>query len=437
MPGIIIDEPSENEGLMGTIKGLLHNKLIMIGIVIALIFIAVAVGIIFTAPAPIPEPIQAPVMDYPNITFEVVTAPDSGQHYIKIISTGGKQIANITNDLLFSVYPPNKPWYLQRSGVTIKEAQLFGASSNQLFFYLGIDNGFYISSSPPRYSEYVDFLQGNWELHIDDRVKLASMYVFKFSVPKSKLLIANNDTAINNLMLTVSPGDTIFVLNNNGIYRERIIVSAPIRLIGINKPTIDGGGVDSVIYINSSNVEINNFILKNSGGMNEVDAGVKIDYGTGTKNVKVLNNDISRCSNGIFGYRVENVTISNNIVTSNDHDGIRLVESTKNTISQNSASFNEYGIHLISNSDRNVVSTNTVGNNIKYGIEIEDFLHLSNTCEYNVKTDSAEKISCSGEVFDRNTTRGATPTPTPIPTYEDWDTWSKCRPDEPKCSDSK
>lgn len=433
MPGIIIDDPNKETGLLDTIK---NNLLIKIGIGLGFLFIALAIGIIFTAPsAPVQDQIQAPTIDYPNLTFEVITASDSGQHYVKIISTGGKQIANVTNDLLFAVYPPNKPYYLQRSSVNMINTQILGSNSNQLFFYLGIDNAFYISSSPPRYNEYVDFLQGNWELHIDDNQKRTNLYKFKFSVPHSKLLIADNNTPINDL--TTTSGDTIFVLNNNGIYRERIIISNPMRLIGLNKPTIDGGGIGSVVYINSSDVEVNNFIIKNSGGMNDIDAGIKIDYGTGTKNVKILNNDISRCSNGIFGYRVENVTISNNIVTSNDHDGIRLVESTKNTISQNSASYNEYGIHLISNSDRNVVSTNTVGNNMKYGIEIENFLHLSNTCEYNVKSDSAEKISCSGEVFDRNTTSGATPTPTPVPTYEDWDTWSKCRPDEPKCRDSK
>lgn len=73
---------------------------------------------------------------------------------------------------------------------------------------------------------------------------------------------------------------------------------------------------------------------------------------------------------GLVLYNVQNATIENNTIDSNEGDGIRLsLGSSNNVVANNSVSDNGYGIHL-SSSNGNTIEGNTVENN-EYGIYLE------------------------------------------------------------------
>ena len=161
-------------------------------------------------------------------------------------------------------------------------------------------------------------------------------------------------------------GSTIYV--QNGSYTELIIINKSINLIGdgINKTTIDfniKGEIGQItgIHILSNNTKIKGFnITKTSGSANVI--GIKIE----SSNNQILNNKISRLTDGInIDKQTLNNTIKNNII-SNNYYGIQSSDSDYNNISNNNVSNSGlYGIYLHQGSDSNIISNNSIFNNKK------------------------------------------------------------------------
>jgi parallel beta-helix repeat protein len=86
-----------------------------------------------------------------------------------------------------------------------------------------------------------------------------------------------------------------------------------------------------------------------------------------TRNITVENLDLSNTSIGIQLFGTEDSIIADNTVSSNNHDGINLRDSSNNTISGNDVSNNHDGINL-QDSSNNTISGNDVSNNHGYGI---------------------------------------------------------------------
>ncbi|MFX0071309.1 MAG: nitrous oxide reductase family maturation protein NosD, partial [Candidatus Hermodarchaeota archaeon] len=147
----------------------------------------------------------------------------------------------------------------------------------------------------------------------------------------------------------------------NGTYSEPYVIEDLI---------IDGGGSDSCILIENSNVyfKIENCTVYNSGYWDgEDDAGIKLQ---GVSNGTLISNNASYNYFGIILAESNNNTISGNTANNNALDGIALYESNYNTISGNTASNNtwmgiilhDYGIGL-SSCNNNNISGNIVNNN--------------------------------------------------------------------------
>jgi len=113
---------------------------------------------------------------------------------------------------------------------------------------------------------------------------------------------------------TAHDGDTIYVYN--GTYREHVIVTKPLELLGKDKnTTVIDGGVSISQWI--SNVVISGFTIQNG------DDG--IDLTGWSFNHMISNNIITKNGYGIIGaYNCFGVTISNNIIISNHFSGIWL-----------------------------------------------------------------------------------------------------------------
>ena len=179
-----------------------------------------------------------------------------------------------------------------------------------------------------------------------------------------------NYTTIQSAIDAANPGDTIFVYDDSAPYYENVVVNISINLIGENRDTtiIDGSRMDNVVYVSVNQVTITDFTIQNSGNNEDYNAGI---------NMHSSYNLISGCnvSNNWHGILLENSsnnTITNNIVNSNGHDGIFLIDfSSDNIVSNNTASFNLWGgIRLgDDNPEGNVTNNLIMGNNASYNID--------------------------------------------------------------------
>ena len=163
----------------------------------------------------------------------------------------------------------------------------------------------------------------------------------------------NISTPVNGQPSTtkVSPGQRIqtaidsasvnsTILVSGGTYYENLVVYKPLRLIGASSSDtiIDGGGLGTVIKVNSSNVEISGFTIRNA-----------LSY-----------------SQGIYLSGVSHVNITSNIINAaSDGDGVSLDGSNNNTITGNTFSGNLYAVNATNSKynlvARNIAASNTVG----------------------------------------------------------------------------
>ncbi len=163
--------------------------------------------------------------------------------------------------------------------------------------------------------------------------------------------------------LTVHAGDSIAatinaaarddtVLVERGHYREHLVIDKPLRLKGLNRPTLDGGNTGDVIRIKSPDVVIEGFIIRNSGAdLTAQNAGVYLE--PGSDRAVIHDNIINYTLFGIWIEKVKGVrVIANNITGMRDlasaqrGNGIQLYNSSDAQIIDNQISFTRDGIYV-------------------------------------------------------------------------------------------
>jgi parallel beta-helix repeat protein len=178
----------------------------------------------------------------------------------------------------------------------------------------------------------------------------------------------NIQEAINN----ASPGDTIIV--REGIYYESIVVNKSIILVGEDRENtiINGEGVENVISIKASNVNITGFTIKNSSLL--TGCGILVErHG----NIIIKNNKIIKHKTGIRIISSQGNQIYKNIISSNDF-GIQLIYTIESVIHRNIIANNTNGIEIYY-SMSNTFYENLIYNN-NYGIYI--FMYSVNNVFY-------------------------------------------------------
>jgi len=405
------------------------------GVGVAAIFLIIA-GIMMMSPQPVVNvtnvtPTPQIIKNESNMAF-TITKTNYGYNIIQLSYKGNKPISNFQKEIMLSMYPPQSTHYVQRQMVIYDDdITYFNDQYNNLYIYTGLDNAFHISYDAPKYSECVDFINGDWSLNVDDNIKKQNIYKYNYNIKNSKTAIIENNMSINESIKTASDYSTFFIYS--GRYKERIAIAAPTRLIGINNPIIDSGGIGAGIMLRSKNNVITGFTIMNSGNKEFFDGGVIIMPGS-TGNI-ITKNTIYKSIYGVWMYKSESNTISNNTIMDNDKVGIMVIDSSSNLITNNIAYNNIDGIRLNSGSDLNTVTDNTVYSNKGYGIIIENYQISSNTCEYNAFNNN--KMSCTDSI-DRDHPINVTTTITPVTTVnettlDEW--WADCK-GNPKCYQS-
>ena len=170
-----------------------------------------------------------------------------------------------------------------------------------------------------------------------------------------------NYTTITEAINNATNGDTIFVYN--GTYTENLNINKKVTILGEDPDTtiIQGiSGLDAVVRIITSEVEINGFSLNGySGGQD----GVIVI--TLMQDIIIANNKITGCDTGIkIQPTAKYVTVSGNEITGNDFAGIFLQTSDRNEIAFNTIKNNgEWGIAIELTSQQNNITSNTIIDN--------------------------------------------------------------------------
>lgn len=174
-------------------------------------------------------------------------------------------------------------------------------------------------------------------------------------------------------------GDVVYV--KAGTYFEHEVVNRTLTLSGENKSTtvIDGMGTGTVVYVNASNVRIENFAITNSG-LTTYDSGISLFY---SNNSAVSGNIITNNGYGIYANFSYSSAIRENTVRENGV-GMRIVLSGGNNISGNTIFHNGLGIDLAnyppyapSQFSNNTVSRNKIENNTSDGIHARMIVNAS------------------------------------------------------------
>jgi len=159
-----------------------------------------------------------------------------------------------------------------------------------------------------------------------------------------------------------------------GIYNEKILLNKSVKLIGEDreKTIIDGLNNGTVIFIYASNVTINNFTIRNSGGYKN-DAGVKInsDYNI------IANCIIYRTRKGIYLNNSHHNEIRNCIFHTNGK-GLVIKLSSENSIKNSYFSHNALGIDI--QKSRGIYLFNCYANTNGIGLFIEKSSNIDITC---------------------------------------------------------
>jgi nitrous oxidase accessory protein len=153
-----------------------------------------------------------------------------------------------------------------------------------------------------------------------------------------------------------------------GTYKEHIILDKPISIDGKGKVVIDGGGVGTILIIDTDGANVSGLTLMNSGILhNDVDAGIHV---RGKFNV-IRDNLILDCLFGVDLSKSDNNIVKRNQFTSKERslglrgDAVRLWYSFENEITDNQISNSRD--FVIWYSARNVIARNDIRNG-RYGL---------------------------------------------------------------------
>ncbi|NIO36164.1 hypothetical protein GTO27_00510, partial [Candidatus Bathyarchaeota archaeon] len=177
------------------------------------------------------------------------------------------------------------------------------------------------------------------------------------------IYVPDNYTTIQAAINAANEGDTVFV--SSGMYYENVIANKTVSLVGENSHStiIDGGGVGNVIHVRANNVSIHRLTIRNSGSEDPF-AGIFLD--------SVIDSNVSFC----------NVT--------NNHYGMLLISSSRNSLSRNIVAMNYMGVKLWASWNNNTLSQNIITRNYNSGVG------LSTQSDYNTLVNNTVSHSWLG-----------------------------------------
>lgn len=191
---------------------------------------------------------------------------------------------------------------------------------------------------------------------------LPSAYALTITVPDEYATIQAAIDAAN-------VGDTIYV--KDGTYVENVIVNKAITLVGqsMEGTIVNGGGGGSTIRVTASGATVRSLTARNSGSTYP-NSGIHLQY---VDNTVVQFCDVSYNNGlGIFVEWGTNNVISDNIVTNNMAQGVRIDgQNAPGTIASNTIEYNQQEGIFVYYANGVLIEENTISNNVVHGITVQ------------------------------------------------------------------
>lgn len=156
--------------------------------------------------------------------------------------------------------------------------------------------------------------------------------------------------SINAAVQAAAAGDTIKV--ERGYYVDHVVIDKPLRLQGVNRPTLSGDHQGDVIRIKSSDVVIEGLIIRDSGAdLTAQNAGIYVE--PGSHRVVIRNNDLVYNLFGMWLEKANDIEVVDNLITGKRDlasaqrgNGIQLYNCYDARIIGNHISFVRDGIYV-------------------------------------------------------------------------------------------
>lgn len=156
--------------------------------------------------------------------------------------------------------------------------------------------------------------------------------------------------SISAAVQAAAAGDTVKV--ERGYYVDHVVIDKPLRLQGINRPTISGDNQGDVIRVKSPDVVVDGFIIRDSGdNLTAQNAGVYVE--PGAHRAIIRNNDFAYTLFGMWLEKANGVEVTNNLITGKRDfasaqrgNGIQLYNCYDAKIIGNNISFVRDGIYV-------------------------------------------------------------------------------------------
>ncbi len=156
--------------------------------------------------------------------------------------------------------------------------------------------------------------------------------------------------SISAAVASARPGDTVVI--ERGRYEEHLRIDKPLKLVGLDRPTISGSLAGDTIRITSPDVTIEGLIVTDSGDdLTAQNAGIYIQPGADRATVKHC--DIAYSLFGLWIEGVKNVQVADSLITGKrDYasaqrgNGIQLYNTSGARIIGNEISFVRDGIYV-------------------------------------------------------------------------------------------
>ena len=169
------------------------------------------------------------------------------------------------------------------------------------------------------------------------------------AAPAAEWLVQAGDSIAMAVRLAKA-GDTVKV--RRGDYEEHLVIDKPLRLVGVERPTLSGAGRGDVIRIKSRDVTIEGLIVRDSGtDLTDQNAGIYVE--PGSDRVVIRNNVLVYNLFGVWIEKLKDPLVSGNLITGKrDLDsaqrgnGIQLYNTTGARIIDNRISFARDGIYV-------------------------------------------------------------------------------------------
>jgi nitrous oxidase accessory protein len=206
-----------------------------------------------------------------------------------------------------------------------------------------------------------------------------------------------NRGEIGRRIAAAAAGDTVEI--GPGVYREHIRIDKPLRLIGVGRPVIDGGGAGDIVEIAAAGVEFRGFLVRNTGiDLGRENAAIRVLAERATVEDNILEDilfgidmrsasgsivrgnrvggkdlDIARRGDGIRLWRTDDTLVENNTF----HDGRDAILWYSNgvTVRGNRGFRCRYGLHLMFSDnvriEENELFENSVGIYLMYSTGVE------------------------------------------------------------------